>query len=446
MPGQVEADTARLIRQIKRALGLEVEPTPVEVRLPEPKPSPATPSRNWQIGGALLAVIALLGVVLTLLNNLPSSLNPTPTTAVAVIPSQTPGIEPTAFDPVQIVGLTQTFEAGQTLTTINATVDAIATGTRAAQQTAEAATLTAMPTRTPTLSPLQATYAAETGYDYRAGNAAWTPITQDFDGVTMVLVPAGSFDMGSTQAQIDQGFAMCQQTVDNNATCERDQFEAERIPVGGNTQTLASFWLDQTEVTRAMYQQCVTAGDCEVTPDSNYSTQPDQPINNVNWVQAQNYCTWRDARLPTEAEWEYAARGPDELLFPWGNTFDGSRANHCDSNCGAARWASGYDYVNQENDDGYAATAPVGSYPAGASWVGALDLSGNVWEWVSSLAQSYPYRATDGRENLANRTDLRVLRGGAFYSPSYNLRTVPSTTNSPTAENENYGFRCARSS
>jgi len=260
-----------------------------------------------------------------------------------------------------------------------------------AQATSAAAvSLTAMPT--PTLSPLEVAAIPV------SRNADWTPITQEFNGVTMVLVPAGRFEMGSTAAQIDAAFAICQQAADNNATCERNWYEDELIPAQGNNQTIAPFWLDETEVTRAHYAACVADGQCEDTLASDYSTTDEQPINNVTWFQATAYCTWRDGRLPTEAEWEYAARGPDEWIFPWGNSFDGTRANHCDGNCGAASWASGFNYVNEENDDGYVVTAPVGSYPLGASWVGALDMSGNVWEWTSSLYQPYPYDGQEGRK------------------------------------------------
>jgi formylglycine-generating enzyme required for sulfatase activity len=277
-----------------------------------------------------------------------------------------------------------------------------------------------------------------------ARNADWTPVTQDFDGVTMVLVPAGSFEMGSTAAEIDAAFAMCQQAADNNAECQESWFDDELIPAAGNTQNMSAFWIDRTEVTRAQYEQCVAAGECSETPANEYSTQANQPINRVTWFQAETYCAWRDARLPTEAEWEYAARGPDGLIFPWGDEFDGERANHCDSNCGEASWAAGYNYVNEENDDGYAVTAPVGSYPNGVSWVGALDMSGNVWEWTRTLYEPYPY-AADGREDdTGDRTDvLRVLRGGSFDLTSDYLRAPNRYWFNPGLGLNIIGFRCA---
>lgn len=287
------------------------------------------------------------------------------------------------------------------------------------------------PTNTPIATPTLDSYQPVTR------NADWTPVIETLDGVEMALVPAGTFTMGSTDAEIDAAYEMCQQAAVNDAVCQRSWFEDE-APT--SRQTFAEpFWIDAYEVSRAQYQQCVDAGACETTPDSDYSTEPDQPINRITWFQAQTYCEWRGGRLPTEAEWEYAARGPDGWTFPWGDAFDGTLANHCDSNCGSADWASSY-------GDGYAVTAPVGSYPGGASWVGALDMSGNVWEWTSSLYEEYPYAAADGREaDTGDSTDvLRVLRGGGFFGTNL-LRGAYRSGIEPTNVGNSGGFRCARS-
>jgi formylglycine-generating enzyme required for sulfatase activity len=147
--------------------------------------------------------------------------------------------------------------------------------------------------------------------------------------------------------------------------------------------------------------------------------------------------------LPTEAEWEYAARGPSGWVFPWGDSFDGSRLNYCDGDCQ-------YNWKDTAYRDGYATTAPVGSYPAGASWVGALDLAGNVWEWTSSIyAYPYPYRAGDGRENPADLTGKRTLRGGSWNWIAADTRGMSRddyAENSQVqyASSDWYGFRCVR--
>ncbi len=235
-----------------------------------------------------------------------------------------------------------------------------------------------------------------------ATNVDWTPVEQEFNGVTMVLVPAGCFMMGGAEGST------------NEHPVHKQHFDTP-------------FWIDKTEVTRAQYQACVAAGVCEETPISDYSTEDDQPINHVMWDQAQIYCAWRDARLPTEAEWEYAARGPDGLVYPWGNEYDGSKV-------------IGWDDPTYS----YKSTAPVGSRPDGQSWVGALDISGNVLEWVSSLYKDYPYKADDGRE-LSEGMAVHVLRGGSFVNSTFILRGAYRYLNYPKHDYYNYGFRCARS-
>jgi formylglycine-generating enzyme required for sulfatase activity len=230
------------------------------------------------------------------------------------------------------------------------------------------------------------------------GNAGWQPVVETFNGVDMVQVPAGCFMMGS------------------------DDGEADEQPVH-EVCFNADYWIDKTEVTRAMYAECVAAGVCTETPDNTYSTRDTQPINNVTWFQARNYCAWRGARLPTEAEWEYAARGPDDWVYPWGDEF-------------ALR-----NVVFQQEFE----AADVGSLPAGASWVGALDMSGNVWEWVSSAYKSYPYVPDDGREDLTDVDSVRVWRGGSFYDyKEEDLRAAARGQFTPNYAIYTNGFRCAR--
>ncbi|NIV33181.1 MAG: SUMF1/EgtB/PvdO family nonheme iron enzyme, partial [Anaerolineae bacterium] len=199
--------------------------------------------------------------------------------------------------------------------------------------------------------------------------------------------------------------------------CERDWFEQEQ-PVE-RVCFDEPFWIDVYEVTNAQYGSAGTwSGDR-------------LPREGVNWADAVAHCASRGARLPAEAEWEYAARGPDGLVFPWGDRFKGSLLNACDRSCAWNLEGSGA-------DDGYAETAPVGSYPGGASWVGALDLSGNVWEWTSSIYGAYP---ADGGE--VDGESRRVLRGGSWYHTGTDLlRSAARYAVGPEYADYVTGFRC----
>lgn len=311
---------------------------------------------------------------------LPSSIN-TPS-QVVIVSTETP----TNDINTQLPG-SQTVISTQILTTptnnLEATINAEITATEGLYLTA---------------TPYSEAFALQLAESFSGSrNTDWTPFAHDFsDGVTMMLVPVGSFRMG-------EGTTEYQQQMDE------------------------PFWIDRTEVTRAQYQRCVDADVCEATPASEVSTEPDQPINRVMWVQAFNYCHWRGARLPKEHEWEYAARGVESWKYPWGDIWNPNNAVHSLNSGGR--------------------TAAVDSLPAGESWVGANDMSGNVWEWVNSLYESYPYRPSDGRENIINRTDNRVIRGGSYDDAPEYVRASDRAPNDPLTPGGYYlvGFRCARS-
>ena len=258
-------------------------------------------------------------------------------------------------------------------------------------------------------------------------------ITRAQDGMEMVFVPAGEFQMGSTDEEVEQAWQMCKE---HQPDCLRELFEGER---GVHTVALDGFRLDRTEVTNAQYRLCVEAGACDPSQDEvKWDVYGDNQPVGVDWNRAQTYCQWAGARLPTEAEWEYAARGPEARIYPWGDTFDGTKLNFCDKNC-PQEWA------DESVDDGYDVTAPVGSYPDGASWCGALDMAGNVWEWVADWHGDY----TAGRQ--VNPTgpasgQRKVVRGGPCTFVGVGNRGAFRAGIDPGLSYFLLGVRCASSS
>jgi len=224
-------------------------------------------------------------------------------------------------------------------------------------------------------------------------------IMVETDDVEMVVVPAGEFIMGS-----------------DGPEAYEDEKPASKIFV-------PAFSIDKFEVTNARYRRCVEAGACTRPVGQAYDdpTKADHPVTVVSWKQAVAYCRWAGKRLPTEAEWEKAARGTDGRRYPWGDRFDGERAN--------AGYTNG--------------TTAVGSYPQGASPYGAMDMAGNVWEWTASLYRPYPYDPSEGREDLEAR-GARVNRGGSWYAGPKDARTSHRANAGHIYRRiADLGFRCA---
>ncbi|MBK8022730.1 MAG: SUMF1/EgtB/PvdO family nonheme iron enzyme [Chloroflexi bacterium] len=291
---------------------------------------------------------------------------------------------------------------------------------------------------TPTITATAAVPTQNAVFNFGGGNEEWVPMIRITDGVERVLVPVGSFTMGSSENDISVALNQCQASARMQTICERSWFNETPASQQSIDQP---FWMDRTEVSRAQYAECVVAGACSPAPSAQFSTGDDQPITRVTWTQAAAYCAWRGGRLPTEAEWEYAARGPDGWLYPWGREVSAANANHCDMNCLSASWSNNIRLVHPEHNDGYSVTAPVSAYASGASWVGALNMSGNVWEWTTSQNFGYPYDANDGREN-ADGFSARMIRGGSYVNGFVSMRTTDRDSRAMNYEGEELGFRC----
>ena len=228
----------------------------------------------------------------------------------------------------------------------------------------------------------------------------------------MRLVPAGEFTMGSDADD------------DNRNGYHRVYLEA--------------FYMDMYEVTNARYAACVEAGVCDPPQSENTDFRPkyygnpefdEFPVVYVDWKMARTFCeTWRGARLPTEAEWEKAARGTDERTYPWGEVISCDLAN--------------FDGI--PNYDSYCVgeTSEVGMYESGKSPFGLYDMAGNVFEWTSSLNKPYPYLATDGREDLMSAGD-RVIRGGSWNEDANDLQVYYRSWIGINLAESELGFRCA---
>ncbi len=250
------------------------------------------------------------------------------------------------------------------------------------------------------------------------------------DGARLLYIPAGEFEMGSN-----------------------DGYSDER-PV--HMMYLDAYWMYETEVTNTQFAHFVAAtghrtdaeqvGSSDVFsgnqwnivtgaywerpagPSSTLNGLEDHPVIHVSWNDAVAYCVWAGVRLPTEAEWEKAARGTDGRTYPWGNTWNSRNAN------------------SGEAGDGYEQTAPVGSFPGGASPYGLQDMAGNVWEWVSDWYSSgYNSNSPASNPQGPNNGEYRVLRGGSWLDIEDLLRSAYRYSYSPAFSFNYFGFRCASS-
>ena len=242
------------------------------------------------------------------------------------------------------------------------------------------------------------------GESYELGDT-WT---RPNDEMVMVYVPKGEFEMGSSEGHDDEQ------------------------PV--HTVALDGFWIDRTEATNAQYRRCVEAGDCE-TPgfmcmEFTDEAKTNHPMACVDWFGAEAYCVWAGARLPTEAEWEYAARGPEGFKYPWGDDEPNDTLLNYDDNVGD--------------------TTDVGSYPDGVSWCGALDMAGNAIEWVADWYVGDYYAASPSRNPTGPSSgEYKGQRGGPWsdigvVASTYLVRGAYRDAAEPGVAGFSQAVRCAK--
>ena len=238
----------------------------------------------------------------------------------------------------------------------------------------------------------------------------------------MILIPAGPFLMGSSDEEIEK---ISRDLAHGELTPGAGWFAAERPQ---NEAHVEEFYINKYEVTNAQYREFIQATGHTLPRHWMGGTYPkgkaDHPVSYVSWEDADAYCKWVGKRLPTEIEWEKAARGTDARIWPWGDTFDVEK-------CNVESWEG-------------SGSRPVGSYPNGVSPYGVYDMAGNVWEWTDSWYDAYPGSTHTSPEFGA---ELRVMRGGSWYH--YNslgpigARCASRDKQVPQGVSNVVGFRCA---
>jgi len=248
----------------------------------------------------------------------------------------------------------------------------------------------------------------------------------DQRGIEQVWVPSGTFMMGTADPEALDPPSWARREIES----EQPQHEVHLS---------SGFWIDKYEVTNAAFQAFVDDGDytrqeywsqegwawlserIDSVPRTCHMNEPEYPRACVTWYEAEAYAHWRGGRLPTEAEWEYAARGPESLTYPWGNTWDASKAN-----------------VEKSRS-----SVPVGSYPKGVSWIGAHDMSGNVSEWVQDWldVDYYKQRVRDDPQG-PEEGRIKVEKGGPWGTWPYLARgAYRHFEDPPSYQDAHIGFR-----
>lgn len=411
------------------------EPSPPRQRQHEGNTGSRLSRLNLRAGGFALVIVVMLQVLFG--NDLAAIF--APANEFAITPVSEAGVTPMPASssdtpqPLTEIALAYTDEAQtavvhatETAASWTATPTPDATETFEAYETILAPTMrtfTPTATSTPTLTPTP----PPTFIPPDAANTAWEPSIERsvFEQMQMVVVPGGCFNMG--RDPVYEGVPVC----------------------------LDSFWIGEMEVTNDQYRACVEASSCTSPKDTGFYDSPDYqdyPVVFVSWTQASEYVAWLsaetdlDVRLPTEAQWEYAMRGPQSWFYPWGNTFDGTRLNFCDASCDRTAIAD----INV--NDSYADAAPANSFrEQDESWVGAINMAGNVREWVADWYSSdatfnLSQMDAGGLPGVLNPTGTasgtqRVMRGASWYNSASYARSYVREAFSPDSVDDHWGFR-----
>jgi formylglycine-generating enzyme len=260
-------------------------------------------------------------------------------------------------------------------------------------------------------------------------------------------IPGGVFRMGATKEGLTAAVQLCREEIGTSQerACQPEVFASE----GPDRRVfLGPFAIDRVEVTVGAYRACVQAGGCApqplLQPDERFLV-PTVPVTSITWGEAARYCAFSGGRLPTEAEWERAARGRDGRTWPWGNIPKATAANHGRFLTVQELSPNPYTVLQSDPSDGFAFLAPVGSFPSGASSDGVLDLAGNAMEWTADVYNELPpQQKTTVNPRGPQEGSLRVVRGGSWRQPRIFQRTTARDGVSPDTRSPEIGFRCAR--
>jgi formylglycine-generating enzyme required for sulfatase activity len=362
----------------------------------------------------LVAVAAIVVLVISLNQSRNDNLSGASMTPARTIIAQEPALTLTITDDGALVA--------EVTSVVTNTATANPSATPAPSETMPPTTEpTATATLTPTLTPTLVAGTTRT----------------DQVGIAQVWVPAGCFLMG--------------QDVQRDRTGDSDERPSHEVCL------TTGFWMDQFEVTNEAFKRFIDDGGYAKQalwsplgwtwlqeqlkngplPNSFNDGNEGFPRANITWYEAEAYAKWRGGQLPTEAQWEWAARGPSARIYPWGNTFEASALNFCDQRCPA-------DEKNAEFDDGVVYTARVKTYEGGRSWVNAYNMAGNVWEWTNDWYSDSYYSVSpkdDPAGPNASITNERVLKGGSWGSLRQAVRSSYRAKSRPNFQGNYYGVR-----